>query len=531
MPEKQIYILDKESEQANLLIDLFAQDQFEAKALHSVSELSEQIDPETFFICLIDYPTLLTAEREKVVNAFRQLRNNELIVFNVPENASRRLAFYDLGARRVYDLSHSLEEMYYSVSWMLKITGQEENTIRHSRGRLEDLPLDALIPIISGEERSGVLTVHSLNSSGKIFFYEGNIIDARIGSHSGAAALYHMFLWKTGTFAFATNSDIKTKNQIGLSNFGLLIRAKQCQTEFEHKLEQLAPPNSIIRVKRTGDLAASDIHIDSAFIRYLKRPHRLHEIIENPYYLACSSIDKLLELKANAFLQINEPVEAPLLETSDEENKKGINRFDLTDAEFESFISNLELENEDQTKLIVLSNHTQARIDFIVSLAGGYKSGEGEAFLEVGKVLLNERLSLYLIGLELDQLAAEAIGKIFGGMAGYIFILNARQTDKFEYLTYVINQILNAKPLPTVMVVQNLMEDQTIQSVREAFQVPEELTWIKDTGDLKQILLSVTSFEVEETDEDESEEEVDETEARPETDVVQDSDEESEAAE
>ncbi len=529
MPEKQIYILDKEPEQANLLNDLFVQDQFEAKVLHSVSELSEQIDPETFFICLIDYPTLLTAEREEVVNAFRQLRNNELIVFNVPENASRRLAFYDLGARRVYDLSHSLEEMYYSVSWMLKITGQEENTIRHSRGRLEDLPLDALIPIISGEERSGVLTVHSLNSSGKIFFYEGNIIDAKIGSHSGSAALYHMFLWKTGTFAFATNSDIKTKSQIGLSNFGLLIRAKRCQAEFERKLEQLAPSNSIIRVKRTGDLAASGINIDPAFVRYLKRPHRLHEIIENPYYLACPSIDKLIELKANAFLQINEPVEAPLLENFGDEKEEGVNRFDLTDAEFDALISNLELDDEDQTKLIILSNHTQARIDFIVSLAGSYKSGEGEAFLEVGKVLLNERLNLYLIGLELDQLAAEAIGKIFGGMAGYIFILDARQTDKFEYLTYVINQILNTKPLPTAIVVQNLMEDQTVQSVRDAFQLPEELTWIKDTGDLKQILLSVTSFEVEEADEEE--EETDETEDQPDTDMEPDTDEKPEAIE
>ncbi len=528
MPEKQIYILDKEPEQAIVLNELFAQDQLEAKSLHSVSELSDQINSESFLICLIDYPTLLTAEREEVVNAFRQLRNNELIVFNVPENASKRLAFYDLGAHRVYDLSHSLEEVYHSVSWMLKITDQEENTIRHSHGRLEDIPLEVLIPIISAEERSGVLTVHSLDSSGKIFFFEGNIIDARIGSHNGASALYHMFLWKNGTFAFATTLDIKTKNQIGLSNFGLLIRAKQCQKDFEYKLERLAPPNSIIRLKRTGDLAASDIKIDSAFVRYLKRPHRLHEIIENPYYLACPAIDKLTELKDNAFLQINEPIEAPLMESSENGNDEGIKRFDLTDAEFETFLSNLCLQNEDQTKLIVLSNLTQARIDFIVSLAGDYKSGEGEAFLEVGKVLLNEKLNLYLIGLELNQLAADAISKIFGGMAGYIFILDTRETDKYEYLTYVINQILNAKPLPSVIVVQNLLENQSIQSVRQEFQVPEELTWIKDTGDIKQILLSVTSFE---TDEEEEDEEFEESLEQPEKDLVQDTDTKPEAEE
>ena len=501
MPEKQIYILAKEPEQANLLTDLFAQDHFEAQALRTISELSEKIDPESFFICLIDYPTLLTAEREEVVNAFRQLKNNELIVFNVPENASRRLAFYDLGARRVYDLSHSVEEMYFSISWMLKIASQDDDTIRHSRGRLRDLPLHVLIPIIASEERSGILTVHSQNSSGKIFFFEGNIIDARIGSHHGSAALYHMFLWKEGNFAFAANPHIKVKNQIGLSNFGLLIQAQQCQAEFELKMDELAPPDAIIRVTHTGDLEASDIEIDPDFIRYLKRPHHLREIIENPFYLACATLEKLIELKINGFIQINEPVEAQLIHSGEDATDDGTKRFEMSDTEFETFSSHLELQDEDQTKLIILSNNMQSRIDFIESLAGGYKTGDGEAMLEIGKVQINDAFLLYLIGLELNQLAAEAISKIFGGMAGYVFILDARQTDKFEYFTYVIKQILNANPLPSVVVLQNLLEEQTIQSVRSAFQLPEELTWIEDRGDLKQILLSITPFEAEEEEE------------------------------
>ena len=152
MPELTIFILDADHDHAESITDLFKNDSFNLRILKSLTDIANELSLQLPILCLISYPTLLDAEREQVIRLFKTLKEVEVVVYNVPEDATNRLAFYDLGARRVYDTSHSLEEIYFSLRWLLRtLLGGNSQEVQHSQGKLEDFPLQTLIPLFARE--------------------------------------------------------------------------------------------------------------------------------------------------------------------------------------------------------------------------------------------------------------------------------------------------------------------------------------------------------------------------------------------
>ena len=284
MVNKKIFVLDNDESQTEILFNLIGEDLYEGRLFNSIDDLTTVVSEQIPAISLIDYHTLLKADREKVIRLFQIMKNQEISVYNVPEDAARRLAFYELGARRVYDSGHSLEEMYFSLRWLMRMVTDEDNVLhQNSHGNIEDLPLDVLIPVFASEQRSGVLSLNSSNGSGKIYFYNGIIINAQTGPHSGEKAFFHMFLWNSGRFVFMSMTDLKPQNKITLSNFGLIIRGRQLKNEFEMLVAKIAPLKNVIRVSRLGDLKMSGMDIKEGFLEFIRRPHSLETILENSF--------------------------------------------------------------------------------------------------------------------------------------------------------------------------------------------------------------------------------------------------------
>ncbi len=505
MVNKKIYILDNDKSQTEILFNLIAEDQYEGRLFDSIDELATAISEQISALSLIDYHTLLKADRQAVIRLFQMMKDQEIAVYNVPEDAARRLAFYELGARRVYDSGHSLEEMYFSLRWLMRIVTDEENRLhQNSHGNIEDLPLKVLIPVFASERRSGVLSLNSSSGSGKIYFYCGSIINAQTGPHSGEEAFYHMLLWDSGRFVFMSVADLKPENKITLSNFGLITRGSQLKEEFKVLISKIAPLQNVIRVSRLGDLKMSGLDIKTGFLDFIRRPHTLEAVIENAFYTAMETVSVLVRLKEGGFLVVNEPAgfEAPL---SKEEKKADIHLI-LSDSEFEALQKNLKLTDQSTAKIVVISADNESRTSFIGDITGQYRSGGGREELEVGRVCINETLNIYLIGLEMNQKAAEAVNQIFGGLAGFIFLIDATSSDQFEYLNYVMKQILSEKPLPSVSAVYNIPEHESVFSVRKKFSAPEQLVWIKKPEDSLNLLFSVYPIDVEKEAERENEE-------------------------
>lgn len=506
MINNTIFILDNDKSQTDLLFNLIAEDQYEGRLFDSIAELTAAFSDRAPALSLIDYHTLLKANRQEVIRLFQIMKNQEIAVYNVPEDAARRLAFYELGARRVYDSGHSLEEMYFSLRWLMRIVADENNRIlQNAHGNIEDLPLEVLIPVFASERRSGVLSLNSSNGSGKIYFYDGNIVNAQTGPHSGEAAFFHILLWKSGRFVFISASGVKPENKIALSNLGLIIRGRQLREEFEAVVGKIGALQNVIRVTRVGDLKMSSLEIKQGFLEFIRRPRRLETVLENAFYTALETAHVLVQLNEGGFLVINEPggIEIPL---SEEVDKKTDVQLSLSENELNAFRKNLKLSDQTTVKIVVLSAGNESRTAFISDVTGKYRSGGGSENLEIGQMCINEELHVYLIGLEMNQKAAEAVEQMFGGVAGFIFLIDGKAPDQFEYQNYVMNQILSNKPLPSVCAVFNLPEHETVASIRKKFTTPKQLIWINRPDDSLHLLFSVYPIEAQKETEPETEE-------------------------
>ena len=68
------------------------------------------------------------------------------------------------------------------------------------RGNLEHMSLSNIIQNICYDQRSASLTLRRQIEEGVIFFQEGEIIHAQLGSMEGEAAVYRLLNWTDGTF-------------------------------------------------------------------------------------------------------------------------------------------------------------------------------------------------------------------------------------------------------------------------------------------------------------------------------------------
>lgn len=500
MSQDKIFILDSKQEQAEILNAQFSESEYQVQIFNTVDHLAAEIEANAPALCLLDYPTLLDIKREEVIILFKKIDQFEISVYNVPQNATRRLAFYELGARRVYDSGHSLEELSYSIKWLMRaISEGDVRQTTYAHGDLQDTTLETLIPLLSKEHRTGILTIHAGKGSGKIYFMQGNILDAQTGAHHGEVALYQMMLWKNGKFLFLSRPDLKLINNIMLSNIGLCIKGVQYKQEYESLMHELAPEGSVIRTTRLGDLKMTDLDISSNFLEFISRPHSLEELVENSFYTANETLKKLILLNSYGFLIIN----APVTQTTQQEDidpDMEAAQLSIDDEELDLLYQNLNLGDQEEAKIVVLSWGRDSRSAFITELGGTIKTSGHAQNLDVSRLCINQKLNYYLIGLELNQTAAESIAKMRDGLAGFIFIVDADVPDQFEYNNYVINQILTANPIPAVVAVRQMESEQSINQIREQFLTPTNLTWIEQPQEAKNLLLSINPFEYEEED-------------------------------
>ncbi len=515
MSSKNIYILDDTDSNIEIFDTYLLSDGIDRTVFKSVDEVLSNRDADDHLILLINYLTLLKASREEVIRLFHKLKNDYLIVYQVPSNANRRLAFYDLGSWRVFDEQYSLEEIYYSQRWFFKNLMQE--TISepiYSKGRLEDINLKALIRLLGKRGDSGVLKLTNRYNSGKIYFRQGFIDDAQVGPHRGLTAVLHMLLWTRGTFTFTITRQHLNQNQVHLSNPGILLIGKQVADRFEQYLSMLGDIRSVLRIKNAGDLKQANLDIREDFIDYLTRPHPVGEILDNPYYPDYLTVEKLSLLKDKDFLYISEPIDNIIRQKKEESFYQNILpsiQLNFSKKETKQLREQLNLDQEKSAKIFLLSPDEKSEVQLIMSLSPREANLPSASDIEVAEIQADDKLTMYLIGMKMSQVAIETIENMSKSITAFIFLIDSRQTALFEYSNYVINQLLKLKEVPSVVAVTHTENDQELAQVEDQFYPVRTLKWLRfkpgSEEQIRNLLLNIELIEEPEPEEAEQEEE------------------------
>jgi hypothetical protein len=501
-----VCILDKDPGRSQLFSDFLKKEGIDTIVVDNIERFATSSFGQDFMMILIDYLTILKARRDAVLDFFKRLSSGNMIVYNVPADATRRLAFYDLGARWVFDVTYDQDEIVYNIKSVLKkITAESNPQKLASKGKLKNTSVASLINKIGRENRSGVLKIATTANSGKIYFYNGDVDDAQVGSIKGQEAVFHMYLWRKGDFIFTVSHPESRLNNIELSNIGILIRAEEIRREYLKSFESLCSPHSIIAAKNIGDLVLSFPDIPSGFFKLLSKPTVVEELLENSYFTNYRSLAILLELKEGNVLKIEEPVKA-VLETI-QKNDSGLKEMLLNKEELDRFKENIGIEDETSIKMLFLGAKEGGRSKIIRDLSHTQGKMKGKSQLELAHVQLDKNLELLIVGAEMNQMIMDSIEQISEGLSGYVFLIDCSKTEDFEYNNYFINHLLSINHVPVCIVLMNFSENENVDTIRSHFLIPEGIPWViynpDDAGSAKEIVLSITPIpEEEEAEED-----------------------------
>ena len=364
---------------------------------------------------------------------------------------------------------------------MLKsVSTEDEKDALYSRGRLEDIPLAKLISSLGKEKRTGVLKLVTSTSSGKIYFYTGNIDDAWVNGHTGEEAVLHMLYWNKGDFFFIASETAKPKNNIALSNIGLVLLAEKRRKSFLENLKKIGTLNSTLRVIHLGDVRALHPEIEESFLQLIKKPLLLEEALDNPVYTCYETAENLVVLKEEKLLQVNQPHRS-VFEAVPEaipSAQAALNELILNQFEIQQLKVNLHIEGENTGKIVVLGSRLSGKSDFIQHLTGAKNQAPEAKDLEVARVTLSTDLDLLLFGMTVDQMVMETTEKLSEGLVGYIFLISYLEQDTYEYVNYVINHLLSMYPVSCVAAVTEMPSPDLIDSVRSKFNTQFIFNWV-----------------------------------------------------
>ena len=99
------------------------------------------------------------------------------------------------------------------------------------KGNLEQMHLPEVIQTLSMNQKTGGLTINSGGRTGKIYFENGEVVQASLGQFKGEEALYRILVWDEGLFEFDT-SDAPNQPPIGKTTTSLLMEGFEERDEF-----------------------------------------------------------------------------------------------------------------------------------------------------------------------------------------------------------------------------------------------------------------------------------------------------------
>jgi signal recognition particle receptor subunit beta len=460
MQTNRLLLLETDKKQGENLVSLFKESESEAYIVKNIAEGEDLISSTELNLILLDYQSILNAERKELISLFKKARSTKLVIFNVPDDATRRLAFYRLGAFRSLSNTYELEDIYHFcrnlLSNHLPLQEQRES---HFSGRLQDFNLYGLINNFGKDRRSGVLRLKSEVSTGKIYFNDGHIYHAWVGNLKDDEAVVYLLTWQRGRFNMSPLPQKNIHNRIQLSNVGLLLLAESVQEEYYKLLEELGGVDQEVCVFNEGDLLEKEKDpLFRNFIEKLNIFRPIYSMIENSPYRINDTLNQLITLKKNGNLQFRmTEKESQVLNMEEIRKSSGLAEKLFTVEEVNKLRTFLGANNLASGKLLILGSNASGKTEFIRQFnQGSISAVRSEQELDFTTIVLSEVFHLQVFGIALTQRLSQIIDRLSENLLGYIFLIEAAQENDLEYINYIINNLITAHPVPWTIAVTNL---------------------------------------------------------------------------
>jgi pSer/pThr/pTyr-binding forkhead associated (FHA) protein len=185
---------------------------------------------------------------------------------------------------------------------------------RNMSGIIEEIPIRALLKLLSTRRKSGVLIVNNGVSLGQIYLRRGAVYFARINDDLGESpqvspqeSFYRMLTWTTGTFELEPDPIVEPQmwEEVQESTEALLMEGVRQLDEFRNLQKQLPPLGSPLAVPAP---LAGELHELTPSERYtfhlVLARGQLQKVLDNSPGSYLDAVQNILSLMRREFVVI-----------------------------------------------------------------------------------------------------------------------------------------------------------------------------------------------------------------------------------
>ena len=192
---KRILVVDDESNVVKSCARMLELEGFEARGLTDGAEAIDLYKSEGFDLALVDLK-MPGVNGLEVLAALREYDPDAtVVIFTAYSTKENILEALRLGACEFLEKPLDVKTLVATVH---RILGQRNGAA--VRGNLRSVSLPIVIQINCAEHNQARLRVRRRGQEGYIFFTDGNVVHATLGSRVGEEAVYELLTWEDGDF-------------------------------------------------------------------------------------------------------------------------------------------------------------------------------------------------------------------------------------------------------------------------------------------------------------------------------------------
>ncbi|HDL19483.1 MAG TPA: response regulator [Bacteroidetes bacterium] len=473
MNSKTILVIDDEAKNLEVLIGGLVNNQFQvvtATSGYGGLEKARKLNPDLILMDT-ELQDLSGIEFTQKLKANSQIEDIPVILLSTREGIQDRLKAYEAGVKdyiiKPLHVSEIISRIKMTLSRIEKRTFEKETKVGKVNGLLEDKPLSGLIEEFSMNHATGILTITSITSkSGQVFFCDGQVINAIVGNFRGERAVYQMIPWGRGKYTMVYQ-DINIKDEINISNLGLLLQAKKRLEKRAEFLKSLPSLNTVFILSSTFLKIIEKREMSGDVMRFIQLfdgQRTLQKIIDDSFHKDLVTLERVAKMYQQGFLNKVTP-EAPELKST----APGKIRVPIfTEEEFQTFRSRI-IEHLDRNRntVLILGVSASGKNEIVHLLTGPtyqVKSLKSQFPhpVDLGKVPISDEAELNIIGIPVEKNLHLFVDSLQKYMLGYIILVNAAEPETFEYLNYLIKTFRNRYQIPYSIAVSRLRDPKAV---------------------------------------------------------------------
>lgn len=261
-------------------------------------------------VCEVDIPGLDGFALQEKLHGDPTVAAIPIVFLTNQRNLENRIKGLRSGVKDYMIKPLHVKEVIARLKMILKrlerIRNEGAETNRNIVGRLEEKSVEDLVENYGQERCTGVLSVYDHNNlNGEIYFRDGTVVNARLGNFKAEKAVYQMLPWKRGHFVM-TFKDVNVKDEITVSNLGLLLQGFKRMQQREELIKQL-PSLQTVFVKTAifeQILKKKRISADAEkFIALFDGRRAISNVLAESNYDDIKALEKITKLYQQGFIR------------------------------------------------------------------------------------------------------------------------------------------------------------------------------------------------------------------------------------